>query len=114
MNIGWIIFVAVYVLVDVYTFQAVKTLTTNRWVHIGFFLISLIVLIAFIVSLTGMGNTRDMTPLRMYSFGSFIALFMPKLLLIVVILLGEDLYRIVLGLYAKFFSARANFLYART
>ncbi|MEP2937455.1 MAG: metallophosphoesterase [Gilvibacter sp.] len=109
MNIGWIIFVAVYVLVDVYTFQAVKTVTSNRWIHIGFFLISLAVLIAFIVSITGMGDSRNMTPFRMYSFGSFIALFMPKLLLIIVILFGEDLYRIVMGLYAKFFSAEQTF-----
>jgi len=56
-----------------------------------------------------MGDSRNMTPFRMYSFGSFIALFMPKLLLIVVILFGEDLYRIVMALYTKFFSAEQSF-----
>ncbi len=109
MNIGWIIFVAIYVLVDVYTFQAIKTLTAKKWVHIGFFLVSLVVLVAFIVSITGMGGSRNMTPFIMYSFGFFITLFMPKLLLIVVVLFGEDLYRLVMGLYSKLFRKEQKF-----
>ena len=89
MNIGWIIFVAVYVLVDLYSFQALKTVTSSKWVYGVYFLVSLVVLIGFMYCLLSMGESRAMTPLRMYSFGSFIALFFPKLLLIVVIMFGQ-------------------------
>lgn len=109
MNIGWIIFVAIYLLVDVYSFQAVKTVTASRWVHILYFAVSLIVLVLFIYQISAMSGSRMMTPLRMYSFGTFVSVFVPKLFVLVVILLGEDLFRIVVGLYTKFGSHEGHF-----
>jgi predicted MPP superfamily phosphohydrolase len=109
MNIGWIIFIAIYLAVDVYTFQAIKTVTGNRWVHIAYFAVSLVVLGLFVYQISAMSGNRVMTPLRMYSFGTFIAVFVPKLFVLVIVLLGEDLVRIAVGLYSKFGSHEGSF-----
>ena len=109
MNFGWIIFIAVYLLVDIYSFQAVRTVTSAKWVHILYFAVSLTVLGMFIYQITAMSGNRVMTPFRMYSFGTFVAVFMPKLFVLVVIMLGEDLVRIVVGLYSKFGSHEGEF-----
>ncbi|MEZ4857616.1 MAG: metallophosphoesterase [Flavobacteriaceae bacterium] len=97
----WILFISIYFLIDVYAFQAIRTLSKNPWLHWFYFIFSLSLLGLFIYQLTGGVHGRQMTPARMYTFGIFLAIFVPKLLLIV-FMFGEDILRFGVGLFSKF------------
>ena len=96
----WIIFIAIYFAIDVYSFQALKTITNNRIIHGLWLLISVAILGLVIYQLSFAGSSRTMNAARMYTFGFFLAVFVPKLLLII-ILFGEDIVRLFVGLFAK-------------
>ncbi|MEZ4874814.1 MAG: metallophosphoesterase [Flavobacteriaceae bacterium] len=104
----WILFIALYVLIDVYAFQAIRTLTKNQWIHWMYFLVSLSLLGLFIYQIAGGLHSRQMTPSRMYVFGVFLTLLVPKLLLIVV-LFGEDMIRFGVGIFSKIAGSDENF-----
>lgn len=96
----WFIFISVYILVDIYAFQAVKTLTRNPFVYGIYVLLSLAVLGALIYELSAMGAGKNMGISTMYVFGAFLALFVPKLLL-VIFMFAEDIGRFFVGTYMK-------------
>ena len=98
--IRWIIFIVVYFLIDLYAFQALRTISKNQWLHWVYFVVSIVLLGLFIYKLTGGVHGRQMTPARMYTFGFFLTLFIPKLLLII-FMFGEDIVRFAVGLFSK-------------
>ncbi|MCW9037893.1 metallophosphoesterase, partial [Altibacter sp.] len=98
--IRWIIFIVIYILVDLYAFQAIRTVTRNVWLHWGYVIVSLGVLAMLIYQLTAGSSTRTMTPERMYVFGIFLVVFIPKLVLII-FMFGEDIFRVFAGLFSK-------------
>ncbi len=100
MMLRWAIFIAIYVLVDIYAFQAFKSLTRSPWVYGIYILISLFVLGALIYELSFAGSPRMMEPPKMYVFGIFLAVFVPKLILII-FMFGEDIIRLFVGLFSK-------------
>lgn len=96
----WAIFIAIYILVDIYAFQALKTLTRNPWIYAVYVLASLLVLAALIYQLNLAGSSRMMSPAGMYVFGLFLALFVPKLV-VIVFMFGEDIIRLFVGVFFK-------------
>lgn len=97
----WIIFISIYFLIDIYAFQAIRTVSKNQWLHWVYFIISIALLGLFIYQLTGGVHGRQMTPSRMYTFGFFLAIFVPKLL-VIIFMFGEDIARVSVGLFSKF------------
>ena len=96
----WFIFISIYILVDIYAFQAVKTISRNPWLAIGYVFASVLVLGVLIYQLSFSGSPRLMMGSKMYIFGFFLALFIPKLLLII-FMFGEDVFRVFAGLFSK-------------
>jgi predicted MPP superfamily phosphohydrolase len=94
----WIIPIVLYILVDIYAFQAVKTISKNPILHGLYVLISVIVLGLFIYAVSS-GEART-NPRLMYVFGAFLALFVPKILMIL-FMFGEDIVRLLIGLFSK-------------
>ncbi|WP_114491188.1 metallophosphoesterase [Candidatus Ulvibacter alkanivorans] len=103
----WIIFIVIYILVDVYAFQAVRSLTRNSWLHGLYVLVSVGILALFIYQLS-YGSSRTMTPERMYIFGLFLAVFIPKLILII-FMFGEDIIRLFVGVFSKLAGSDEGF-----
>ena len=99
--VRWIIFISIYFLIDIYAFQAIKTVSKSQWLHWLYFIVSIVLLGLFIYQLTGGVHGRQMTPSRMYTFGLFLTIFVPKLLVIIV-MFGEDIIRFGVGLFSKF------------
>lgn len=99
--IRWIIFIGIYVLIDLYAFQALKTVTKNNWFQALYVFMSVGILFALIYQLNFSETTRVMTPGKMYLFGFFLAFFTPKILLLL-IMFGEDVFRIFAGFFSKF------------
>lgn len=104
----WIIFTLVYVFFSFYGFQAIKTVFKYNWIHYLFIAIALIVAGNFIYQFSIASEGRVLTPAKSYAFG-FLLAFMSLNLVIVPILLGEDIIRIVLGLYDRLVTTKETF-----
>lgn len=96
----WFVFIILYVLVDIYAFQAIKTITRNPWLHGLYVFVSLAVLAGLVYELSFLGSAKMMEPPKMYFFGIFLAVFVPKLLLVIV-MFGEDVIRFFVGIFLK-------------
>ena len=102
----WIIFIAVYLLIDIYAFQAFKTISKNKWVSVFYWTVSLLVLVYFIYQLSirfdkKVGVTLDANN----AIGMFLVLFVPKIV-ILIFMFGEDIIRILQAIYRFFFQER--------
>ena len=106
--IRWLIFVAIYAIVDFYAFQAIKTVTKNKWVHYFHVLISIIVVGNFIYQFTQASDGRVLSPEKSYAFGFLLTLLALKIV-VVLIMFSEDIFRSVLGMYNKVFSKSDTF-----
>lgn len=104
----WIIFIIVYILLTVYGFQAIKTVTKQTWIHYLFIAIAVVVVGNFILQFTVVNEGRVLSPLKSYAFG-FLLTFMSLNLVLVPILLGEDIIRGIFGLYDKFIAKKEVF-----
>ncbi|MGB1451091.1 MAG: metallophosphoesterase, partial [Marinirhabdus sp.] len=103
----WIIFIAVYILIDVYAFQPIKTVTRNTWFYGIYVLSSVLVLGLLVYQLSLQGQSRMMSPSGMYIFGLFISFLVPKLIL-VLFMFGEDTLRFLVGAFSKFSGGTEN------
>jgi hypothetical protein len=111
----WIIFLVVFVIMDVYAFQAFKTVTKNNWLQILYWLLTVLVVGSFIYHYYGFNRRDGFTHAHAYAFGFFIALLVPKMILLIV-MFSEDLFRIPLAIYRFFIegeSAKGNYFSAR-
>jgi len=105
----WILFIIIYLLIDVYAFQAVKTISNNLWIYILYFGISIFVLVSLVYLFNSVGSSRIMlSPPRNYIFGMFLVILLPKLL-IIIFMFGEDILRIFIGLFSKFLLSEGDF-----
>ena len=104
----WFIFILIYLLVDIYSYQAVRTVSKSSWILIIYFLLSFSVLIALYFLLNSSGSSNFMAPPKNYLFGIFLVIFLPKLLL-VIFMFGEDVMRFFTGLFFKFSANESDF-----
>ena len=94
----WIIPILVCILIDIYAFQAIKTISKNPIVQGVYVLSSAVILVVFIYAITSADARTN--PNMMYAFGFFIAVFVPKLIIIIT-LFGEDIVRLLVGIFNK-------------
>ncbi len=104
----WLIFIAIYAVIDFYAFQAIKTITKNNWVYYLHIAISVLVVGNFIYQFTQAGTGRVLTPEKSYAFGFLVTLIALKVV-VVPILFGEDVFRLFEGTYNKLFSSSDTF-----
>ena len=104
----WVIFIIIFIIIDFYAFQAIKTLTKKSWIYYLHIAISIIVVGNFIYQFTQASDGRVLTPAKSYAFGFLLTLFALKLV-VVPILFGEDVFRLFKGTYDKLFSANDTF-----
>ena len=108
----WIIFAIFYILLTLYGFQAIKTVTKHVWIHYFFIAIAVIVAGNFIYQFTATSEGRVLSPIKSYAFG-FLLSFMALNLVLVPILLAEDIIRGAMGLYDKLVTKEAFFAPSR-
>jgi len=104
----WFLFICFYILVDIYAFQAVKTLTRHNWIHISYVILSLIVLGNFIYQFSQPNPSGGFGGGRGYAMGFVLAFIVSKMLLSV-FMFGEDIVRFVMAIFNKLFSSKASF-----
>ncbi|WP_142784923.1 metallophosphoesterase [Changchengzhania lutea] len=104
----WIIFALFFIVTTFYGFQALKTVTKGNWFHYVFFAIALVIAGNFIVQFAMSSEGRVLSPSKSYAFG-FLLAFLSFNLVIIPILLGEDIVRLVLGLYDRLVTTNEKF-----
>ena len=104
----WLIFIAIYAIVDFYAFQAIKTVTKNSWIHYLYILLSVVVVGNFIYQFTQVSDGRVLSPEKSYAFGFLLTLLALKIV-VVPIMFSEDIFRGIVGIYRKVFSINDTF-----
>ena len=104
----WIIFLIFYILISIYGFQAIRTIAKSTWVYYLFFGIALIVVGNFLFQFLSSSEGRVLSPSKSYAFG-FLLTFISFNLVIIPILLGEDIIRLILGLYDRLVTTKDVF-----
>lgn len=103
----WAIFIVIYILFDIYAFQALKTVTKSSWVHYVYLLLSLLVLGNFLFQFLQTDQSRVLTVSKSYAAGFLLALFSAKIIL-VLFMFGEDLVRLIIGAVRSITSSNAE------
>lgn len=96
----WIIFIIIYILLDVYAFQAFKTAFKSSLTQWVYYIISFLFLATLVYQFITRPDSRQMSPATMYFFGAFLAFMLLKLVLII-FLFAEDIIRLGVGLFSK-------------
>ncbi len=106
----WFIFLLlIYALIDYYSYQAVKTITKIKWIHYFHIFITLLVIGNLILQFFIINDTgRVLNSYKSYALGFFLTLLVLKLA-VFPFLFGEDIYRVIVGVYNKFFGAKESF-----
>ena len=106
--IRWILFAILFIIVTIYGFQAIRTVTKQTWVYYVFFIIAIIVVGNFIFQFTTASEGRVLTTAKSFAFG-FILAFMAFNLVLLPFLIGEDIIRGIISLYDKFVTKNDTF-----
>jgi len=97
----WIFFIAFVLLVELYAFQAFKTITKARWVLVPYQIISLAVIVFVIYSFTQFDRSVGQNRQSLITIGLVLLVFIPKIL-VTLFMLGEDVYRVFSGAITHF------------
>jgi len=97
--IRWIVFLVFVVILEIYAFQAFKTLIKSKWFFIFYYVTSAIALAYIIYQLYHFDRSVGQTPKTMMTMGLLLMLYVPKLIL-TTILFGEDIIRFFSGLFS--------------
>jgi predicted MPP superfamily phosphohydrolase len=107
-----IILTIAIVLVEIYTFQAFKTISKNKLVRFSFLAVSLVVYLYSFIVIFSYDRSNGQTPEFQMAMGVLLTFSIPKLVVILV-LFGEDMYRGVLKLISAIASGETKPLAGR-
>lgn len=107
--IRWIVFALGYIALGFYVLQALKTITKQPWWSYFYIFFSLAVVINFIYQFTvGEAAGRVLSIPKSYAFG-FLLTILTFNIITIIFLFSEDIFRVVTGLYQKFFGREKEF-----
>ncbi|MCM4161855.1 metallophosphoesterase [Antarcticibacterium flavum] len=104
----WIIFIVLYLLLNIYAFQAVRTLSKTYWAITPYILISLGILAFFLYEWNQPNPDGGFTGGRAYSLGLVLAIMAANLIL-TLFMFGEDIVRLLMAGYNKLFTTSGQF-----
>ena len=109
-----LVFLLVFAIIETYAFQAFKTLVKNKTFLWAYAVLSLVLLLYIIYGFTQFDRSVGQTPSSLRTMGLMLLVYVPKIL-ITLILLGEDVFRILIGVVNHFvdYNKEATFLPSR-
>lgn len=101
-------------IIELYAFQALKTLVKPKWILVSYQIISVLFLIFIIFSFSQFDRSVGQTKQSMITTGLLLLVYIPKMMLTLV-LFGEDIFRIGAGSVNYFvnYNDTADFLASR-
>ena len=109
-----LVFLLVFAIIETYAFQAFKTLVKNKTFLWAYAVLSLVLLLYIIYGFTQFDRSVGQTPSSLRTMGLMLLVYVPKIL-ITLILLGEDVFRILIGVVNHFvdYNNETTFLPSR-
>ena len=107
-----IISIVLIVLIEIYSFQAFKTLSKNKIIRYCFLFVSMAVYLNFIITVVTYSRSDGQTPQFQMAMGLLLTVLIPKLV-VVLVLFGEDVYRWILKAISAFSSGETQSLVGR-
>lgn len=106
MLFRFLIIAALFLLIELYSFQAVRTLVKTRWMLNVYIALSLFLFLFIIYSFTQFDRSVGQTKQTLFTMGLMLLIYVPKIVMMLV-LFGEDLYRALVG-SVKYFVDYGN------
>ncbi|HSP40796.1 MAG TPA: metallophosphoesterase [Gillisia sp.] len=104
----WIIFIVIYILINLYAFQSLRTISRSNWVLLAYVVVSLVILVNLIYQLSQPNPEGGFTGGRGYAIGFMLA-FMAANLIAMIFMFGEDIGRVLVAGYQKATSPSGDF-----
>jgi predicted MPP superfamily phosphohydrolase len=92
----WLFFIIVIAFIEIYAFQAFRTLIKTRVILIAYEVLSFVFVVYLLYSLSQFDRTVGQNKQSLFTFGLLLIVYVPKLLL-TVFMFGEDLFRLIRG-----------------
>ena len=111
MGFRWIILFILFALIELYAFQAIKTVVKTRWILLGYTLISIAIVLFIFYQFSKFDRRVGQTPMTMLTIGLLLLILIPKL--IITLFMGlEDVLRLIIGSrnYFANYDKEASFL----
>ncbi len=83
-------------LVELYSFQTIKTLSKLKWVHYSYITISIVLLAFLVYSFSKFDRSIGQTDQTMFTMGVFLLFYVPKMIL-GILMFSEDIFRLLEG-----------------
>jgi predicted MPP superfamily phosphohydrolase len=107
MGLRLLFFCLVLLVIEIYTYQAIKTLIKVKWFLLAYAIISLLLLVFIVYSFTQFDRSVGQTKQTMFTMGLMLLVYVPKIVMSI-ILLGEDVFRMAAGSVNYFIDKSAN------
>lgn len=101
MIVRLLVFIFFVLIIEVYAFQAFRTITRVKWVQYSYILLSVLVLAYIVYSFTQFDRTVGQNKQSLFTLGLLLITYIPKIVL-TFFLFGEDFFRIISGTIAYF------------
>jgi len=110
----WIITIGLLLIFQWYSFQGIKTVTTNKWIWIIYILLVVLIIGNLLFYTLYLERTATTEPQLMYAIGFFISLFVFQAV-ITLVLVTEDIFRIPQAVYRYLtkFPGQVQFVHSR-
>lgn len=114
MGLRLLFFCLFLLIIEIYAYQAVKTLIKVKWMLLAYSGISLLLLVFILYSFAQFDRSVGQTKQTMFTMGLMLVVYLPKIVM-TVILLGEDVFRLTAGAinYLIDNNSNADFLPSR-
>jgi predicted MPP superfamily phosphohydrolase len=107
MILRLLFFGIVLFVIELYAYQALRTLIKLKWVLMSYQIISLALFVFIIYSFTLFDRSVGQTKQTMFTMGLLLLVYVPKIVMSIV-LLGEDVFRMAAGSVNYFIDNSAN------
>ena len=96
------LFVAfIFLIIEFYSFQAIRTLIRTKWIVNAYLVISLFLFLFIVYSFTQFDRSVGQTKRTLLTMGLMLLVYIPKIVMTLV-LFGEDIYRVIVGSVSYF------------
>ena len=107
MAFRFLILLIIIGIVELYAFQAIKTITKSKWVLISYFVISIVAILFIAYELKKYDRSVGQTKMTLVTLGLLLLILLPKLVLTFVMMM-EDVLRIMMGTVTHFMGHNSD------
>lgn len=96
MLFRFLVIVFLFLLIEIYSFQAIKTVVKSKWILNSYLIISVLLFLFIVYSFTQFDRSVGQTTRTLFTMGLMLIIYVPKIV-VTIVLCGEDIYRILVG-----------------